>query len=165
MERAERMTMPVVIPVPGVRGVDCVAGRALYCEGVTDVTRVVVGTPAAYADLLGAFWQAGDGFILVEDDMAPWPGAIDQLRACPEQWCRFDYSIGFGRFGRGTLGCMKFSPAMTRSVPDLWRRWDGRPWQHLDAAVVRAIEGAFLSLDCHVHTPPIAHARHYRGAR
>jgi len=171
-------TSPTVV-IPTVHGVDCVAGHVLHAEGVGNVhLRDVGDRDTAYSDLIGNYWRDGRTFILLEDDMAPWPGAIDQLRRCPEPWCRFDYSIGFGRFGLGTLGCMKFGEPLLRTFPDLWLRWEGVHWRNLDATIVKAIcdvrggptrdqlpadADAYLAR-CHTHTPAIAHAKHYRHA-
>lgn len=165
--------MDVVIPAVHP---DTVAGRVLRCEGVDGLAVTPLYTDTGYGQLLATHWQDGLGFILVEDDMAPWPGAIAELRECPRPWCRFDYSIGLGRFGLGTLGCMKFGPALLRDHPDLADRWGTVHWRNLDAMVVhsicRALGGPVHDVGtdpylarCHTHTPAIAHARHYRGPR
>lgn len=150
--------MRVVIPSTSV---DCVAGRALTAEGVKHEVRVVLG-PLGYGDLLADAWADGAGFVLVEDDIAPWPGAIAALAGCANPWCGFDYSIGFGRFGLGTLGCVKFGRDLTRRHPSLPDGWAGVPWHALDASVVAAVRAATGRQRFHEHEPAVAHVQHYR---
>lgn len=150
--------MRVIVPATST---DCVAARALTAEGVKHEVRVLVD-PLGYGDLLADAWKDGSGFILVEDDVAPWPGALAAIAACDCPWCGYDYSIGFGRFGMGTLGCVKFSAALVAACPDLWEAWAGVHWHALDASVVRAVASVTQRDRFHEHTPAVAHVQHYR---
>lgn len=71
----------------------------------------------SYFDLLERCWRAGEGFILVEHDIVPWPGAIQQLANCHYGWCTLPYycSVGWIRDG---LGCTKFSAGLLAAYPE-----------------------------------------------
>ena len=98
---------------------DSVASRALSVEGI-DVVVVVCRGDYGYGNLLADLWTTG-GFVLVEDDIAPWPGAIAELIDCPRSWCAFDYPIGGGRMisscSHWGLGLVKVKSQSTRRSP------------------------------------------------
>ena len=161
-------THPVIVPVlsappvdpPGVRSYlksSSVAGATLDYERVRHEQLLCDGS-AAYGNHLAEVWRRGKGFILVEDDIAPWPGAIKSLDVCPEPWCGFQY-LWCGSLISGTIGCMKVSARLTQDHPDLWREWAGKPWQFLDGSVFQSIKKITESYYFHIHGPPVAHAR------
>lgn len=139
-------------------GPSCPAGLALACEGVPATVHATPGE-GGYAALLAAQWAAPGGFILVEGDIVPWPGALAALEACPEPWCGYRYPR-HGRFGDlHGLGCVKFSPALTAAHPGLPAGWAGQSWQVLDGLVFAGLaEVTGRAVFCE-HAPPVAHAR------
>jgi hypothetical protein len=162
------MRTVVVEPVElGRRPGRSVASAALGCEGWEHEVRHVQGD-RGYGELLAELWRTSpDGFILVEDDVAPWPGAVYALMECDEPWCAYDYSIGAeGGFGvmRGLmgLGCMKFNGWLVADNPALPVRWAGTHWRQLDAAVHAAIEAGTGLRAPHEHEPGVAHCKHLR---
>ncbi len=155
------MASPAMVYVPTYDGAQDVAERVLAAE------RVAYETPRAdgelgYSKLITKLWGSGEGFVVVEHDIAPWFGAIAQLESCPRDWCMFRYPDG-GTLSRG-LGCTKFSDRLVREYPDLPDAWDGVEWQMIDGAVGSAV-AAVLRAErperhpiCY-HAPPVAHAR------
>lgn len=145
--------LPVVIATPRV---DCPAWLALRIEGIAAYVEVV-DEPHAYGQLLHRMWGEG-GFILVEHDIAPWPGAVAQLDACDRDVCAFPYrrhvtADGSTAWGV-SLGCIKFADAYVRDHPlehriawTDWRLVDTVFWSEHDVAGV------------HVHEPGVAHCR------
>lgn len=104
-----------------------------------------------YDNLIRRLWEEGEPFILVEHDILPWPGAVQQLWTCERPWCGFEYFI-FGEM-RVQLGCVKFEPARLGPVPlpdDEVMAWPGMDWAIIAALARRGESG-------HLHTPPVTH--------
>ena len=147
--------------VPTYSGASNVAELVLYAEGVEYESALVDGD-LDYSLLIADIWARGEGFALVEHDVAPWVGALSELASCEEDWCMFRYAKG-GGLSRG-VGCTKFSERLVREYPDLPDAWRGTHWDMIDgavgspvAAVLRA-EAPERVLPCY-HTPSLAHAR------
>lgn len=144
-----------------------VAGACLAAEG-WDYEAVRCAGSTGYGERLVEAWLTSpDGLIVVEDDVAPWPGALYELAACPRHWCYFDYPIGaadgVGHFtnGRG-LGLVKFGPALVAAMRLPLDGWKATPWGQLDAAVSAACRDRTGMPGPHEHDPPVAHAQHLR---
>lgn len=135
LERATRLALsfdkPRYFPTPGERG---------------------------YVDFIVERWAEGSGFIVVEHDAVPWPGAVRKLRECPEPWCAYghteavDFSPGTGY--ETSLHCAKFGADLIARAPDLpaalgldvnWRNLATRITEYLHAR----------SIFAHQHYPPI----------
>src|SRR6266576_3085107 len=98
-------------------------------------------------------WQSKQGFILVERDVVPWPGAISELDSCTKELCGFEYPNGIiynePRSGWCTsLGCTKFATSLVDRIP-YNPEWQNRGWDELDGAVFST-----LQMEVHIHTPP-----------
>jgi hypothetical protein len=137
--------------------------RALVAEG-EEVVEVVMQDDNHYGRLMTMQWQTRQGFIVVEHDVVPWPGAIRQLRECPEDWCSFEYPMPFSAWEpvrQGfcySLGCTKFSTALVeRHQPT--PEWGGTCWDGLDGQVIGMLQTAGET--CHLHSPPVAHLKAY----
>jgi hypothetical protein len=128
------------------------AHRALLAEGVPHTERVCRGV--AYAEMLAEEWRKGCGFVLVERDIVPWVGAIQQLVDCGGDWCAFRYAF------RGStvrsLGLVKFSGQLVRLHPDLAEDWDGKPLEELEGAMLGSINQ--VTPVCK-HGPPVGRVR------
>ena len=144
--------MRVVVPVWD--GAQDVAELVLAAEGV-GYEAVRADGDLGYAALMEMAWSRGEGFVIVEHDVAPWYGAIADLERCESDWCLFRYPDG-GKLSRG-LGCTKFSDRLVRRYPALPWAWDRVAWQLIDGAVGSAVAGTGAK-PCY-HEPPVAHAR------
>jgi hypothetical protein len=165
--------MRIVVPALSA---DNVASRCLHSERLEHEVRVL-GHDTAYAELVAELWRAGETFVIVEDDIAPWPGAIAELEACPHFWCGFHYCLP-GRWDAesddqhtalfGTNGCFKVAQEAMQAAPELCERWASHGWRTLDVALTAALrhvfglEGGPSEHTFHVHRPAVAHAMHYR---
>lgn len=165
--------MRIVVPALSL---DNVAARCLRAEGLEPQVRLCHG-PKAYAQLVARLWRDGETFAIVEDDIAPWPGAVGHMLDCPRPWCGYHYclpgrwDVGSGDGDRklwGSTGCYKVDAAVMAAAPDLFERWERHDWWHLDVAIYVALRHV-LGLDLapiertfHVHKPAVAHAMHYR---
>jgi hypothetical protein len=61
-------------------------------------------TDTSYAEYFNELWDLGEDFIIVEHDCFPWPGAIEELRDCPDVWCGFNTSLQTTKFSPRALG-------------------------------------------------------------
>jgi hypothetical protein len=152
---------------------DNVATRCLRAEGLKPEVHVLTHEQG-YAQLVAKLWRDGETFVLVEDDVAPWPGAVTEMLNCSHHWCGHHYALP-GRWDFdgpnamwGTCGCCKVSETVMQAAPDLYERWDVHDWHVFDVGFVAALrhvfglEGTASENTFHVHTPPVAHAMHYR---
>jgi len=111
-----------------------------------------------YGDKLAQYWHRGEDFINIEHDIAPWPGAVEELWDCTSLWCTHQYPIGHsGKFQKG-LGLIKFSSSLIERYPDACLGWDETPWNQLDAQVYGALE-IDRRIHAHMHFPPVAHIK------
>ena len=140
--------------------------RNLDVQGIAYEAVDCSGDEHAYVDLLESTWNEGGGFIVVEHDILPWPGALAELEACSEDHCMFPYIQG-DRLS-GFLGCTKFSAELTQTVafptdpvdpnrdpadhpdPAMRLRWLG-----LDEAIAHVLVPA--GFGAHLHLPPVVH--------
>jgi hypothetical protein len=148
-----RVVVAAVNPSP-------VAHLALAAEGVAHDVADCRGE-LGYGEVLADLWRLGAGFIVVEHDVAPWPGAVVALSDCLGDWCAFRYPKG-GRLIRA-LGCVKFSTRLVQTWPDLPALWHGVDWQGLEGAVLAGVAAVLRSESPHErpvcdHWPPVAHA-------
>lgn len=135
---------------------DCAASRALRAEGISH--RVVVMTDDQhYGRLLEDEWATGEGFTILEHDVIPWPGALAALEECDQEWCGYDYPLGRRGMLGGSLGCTRFSAALTSHHPEVPAAWRGCSWQRLDGKVIAAASSATGMSYHHPHLPPVAH--------
>lgn len=118
----------------------------------------------AYSEYLGQRWAAGEDFINVEHDVAPWLGSIEELEECPEPWCAFlsdsalwAPTLCLARFRRELLLEHPVDWALQRSaIDDHWHASGKKTWQYCDAWMRGQLEvrGVFA----HRHGPPVLNA-------
>jgi hypothetical protein len=148
--------MRIIVPS---RWTSAPATRALVMEGHEVIEVVLDDLHLGYSRLVRDEWNAGlGGFIVVEDDVVPWPGALREFEQCEHDWCAFEVPRGVvsyeprSGFAIG-LACMRFSDALV-----------GR--HHADWLDVRSDEVEFqvrLMLEAeeelHLHYPACAHLK------
>jgi len=134
--------------------------RAVMRDEGHDVWFIRMRGEHDYWQLLRDVWAAQKTVVVIEHDILVWPGAIDELLACPCMWCSNSYRIQLhdGRAGVGlhhALGCTKLSADLMRLIPDAFDAMPSRHWQRLDAQLCRA---AYEVCQCpHPHRPPVIH--------
>jgi hypothetical protein len=146
------MIWRVRVVVPALQP-SCVASLVLAAEGVDHDVCLVDGNEG-YAELVAGLWERGEGFILVEHDVCPWVGAIQQLMDCENPWCSFYYAKDGGTIR--ALGCVKFSDRLVQFNPGLSEGWRGTHWLALDGTVLSAVAS---KVGVCVHRPALGHAR------
>jgi len=105
-----------------------------------------------YRKLLRRLWQERESVVLVEQDIIPWPGAIQELFACCGKWCGYSYSPYGVQHG---FGCTKFSSELMEMLPNMWA--EPMHWNKLDAHLFRAARA--FGEDPHPHRPPVTHLK------
>jgi hypothetical protein len=119
----------------------------------------------AYFDFLAGLWTLGETFVLVEHDIVPWEGAIDDLLGCSQPWCSFGYLLELGEttIMHHGLGCVKFSEELCAEFPSVWSEialeandvHPAKHWCNIDDRLTRWLttHGAKQ----HRHDPPVEH--------
>jgi hypothetical protein len=135
---------------------------ALEADGRTADYRYVGGLPTDYHDLVAALWRDGQGFIIVEQDIVVYNGALAQLEECPEPWCGCVYWLGttFDTW----LGCTKFSDSLVKDHPEVMDvcaglRENGMPrrdWARVDTRLAQVLRDN-IGLSIHQHWPAVEH--------
>jgi hypothetical protein len=111
-----------------------------------------------YFELLTRLWRSGGGFVMLEQDVVPYEGAIEAIAECPEPWCGYGYSPngGIADFFLN-LGCTKISPAVIAATQEFVER--ERDWDVCDAFLSEcATRSGYRP---HRHLPDVPH----RGTR
>jgi hypothetical protein len=108
-----------------------------------------------YRQLLQQLWQEQEDVVIIEHDIVPWPGCIEELYNCPGEWCTNSYHWQ-GKVGLyHMLGCTKISVALMRSLPDVWAQ--PGDWSLCDRRLFFAAQA--LGKDPHQHRPPVIHLK------
>ena len=103
-----------------------------------DVVFISLGTDEAYWHLLSRLWRERQTVVIVEHDVLPWPGAIEELIACPGLWCSCSYHINGGIGIHHAFGCTKISAEFMSLLPDVWQQVASRHWSRLDEQLCTA---------------------------
>jgi hypothetical protein len=140
--------------------------EALVASGHPDFELRLGGPGEEYWRIVRELWAEGvpDGFQLVEHDVIVSPTAIDELWACPSDWCAFRVEY-LGKDHPG-LGCVKFSGALIARHPEAVDKagelWDAehppRHWCRLDRSLQEMVLPELGERLC-VHGPPLHHMR------
>lgn len=108
----------------------------------------------SYWMLLKRQWDRREAFIVLEHDILPWPGALEDLWRCREPWCAFGYHMG-GHMGYA-FGCTKFTTELMDAMPDIVDGLPDRHWFNLDSQFIHTAHRVH-NLDYHRHGPPVIH--------
>ena len=102
--------------------------------------------PTDYWYMLSDVWTNDNDIVIVEQDMVPAKGVVDEMLACDNPWCTSPYKVGRTSVAIASLGCTKFSLELRRSNPDLMRVVgeieDGLPakdWRRLDVRIAQVL--------------------------
>jgi hypothetical protein len=142
--------------VPAIKA-DCPAAQALSVEGV-DFHLAILWDDLAYGTLLSYLWQVGESFAVLEHDVVPFPGAMEGLENCEEDWCVHKYPPA-PKTLYYSMGCMKVSDKLIEKTRDLPQRfdWESTAWNQLDGKVYPGIMEVVKQP--HIHEPPLAHVK------
>jgi len=122
------------------------------------VTAVKMEDRTSYPDYWQERWDAGEAFINVEHDVVPWPGAIEELDACPEDWCAFGYHPRTTFEGQTViLACCKFREPFIAATLGVWEQVSPRDYAMCDSHLSGFARQR--GLRCHQHFPPVVHDR------
>jgi hypothetical protein len=135
--------------------------QILDSYGGIDLEYVELDSKFGYWKLMKRLWSEGRTTIIVEHDIVPWPGAIEELWDCPCSWGTFSYKMNIGEAqGIGVshaLGCAKLTDRLMAAVPDVWE--EPATWDKLDQILFWAARGE--GREPHLHRPPVIHLHDY----
>lgn len=143
--------LPIIIPTQRIGSPPALA---LTMEGL-EVREVVMNDYHHYGRLFTELWQSRQGFVLVEHDIVPWPGALAEMDACAEEFCAFRYPAAAEGWCI-SLGCTKFATSLVERI-SYGNEWQNRGWDELDGGVYATLQEA--GVEVHVHQPPVAHVK------
>lgn len=128
----------------------------------------VSGGDDHYAQLFRHLWDKGEEFAIVEHDVIPWPGALEDLARCPESWCAYGYvtSGDLSTQDVPPLGCVKFRPEGDVPFEELFALFleSQSPgivagllphWSSMDNVIARSLRARGWQV--HEHKPGVAH--------
>ena len=144
----------VYVPVLAYNAAPGPAELALTMEGV-EFKRLVCEGTLGYGEQLAMLWRSGEGFVLVENDVVPWPTCIDQLMVCPHPWCTHAYPSPPGQLHM-SIGITKLTDEALGRTPMLPNAWRGEHWGLVDSKLIPALHAHF---PLHGHFPPVAHCK------
>jgi hypothetical protein len=72
-----------------------------------------------YRQLLQRLWVERTDVIIIEPDLVPWPGAIEDLCACPQLWCSYTLSHA-ARPSPHLFGATKLTADLMARTADVW---------------------------------------------
>lgn len=158
---------PVKLWTPYAAGQLFPLTRSICQQYEWEAVEMVVDTD--YPDFLAARWRERLPWINVEQDVVPWPGAIEDLIECPESWCGMTYGVDqiVGTpIASPMLGLARFRPEFMSSLPDVWESpwptWGPRYWKACDSRLVVFADAHDPPLKFHQHWPAVVHARGWR---
>ena len=131
-----------------------------YARG--DVEAVdVSGTDDAYFNVLAAQWRQPGDLLIVEHDMLPADGCVDEMLACRWGWCSAPYEVANHQQITDGLGVAKFSGTLKQLRPQFMDEVgaiddDGLParnWRRLDTRISRVLRAA--GHRPHLHAPAL----------
>jgi hypothetical protein len=119
----------------------------------------------AYARILVEAWEQPGDLFVVEHDVGIRAGVIEELLACDQPWCGFEYAIGTQLLV--CLGCTRFTAHLKASLPNLMAEAaavadsgvQAGDWRRLDVRIAGRLEA--LGHRRHVHGPPVDHFHRY----
>jgi hypothetical protein len=131
--------------------------HALEREGVP-FELALVHDDLDYARIVADRWATGIGFVLLEHDVVPWPGALTTLLNCSQPWCVHRYPFAPGAV-RWALGCARFSDELVFAHPQVVDDIRGVHWSQLDGALMTSISRHTRLHHPHIHEPPFANVK------
>lgn len=142
----------IVVPYAPIYGTPSVLDAVKLALGVQGLRprMVKLEQDFSYHQLIQELWAKQEPFILVEHDIIPWPGAVQQLWTCPEGWCAFPYAC-LGEL-RAYLGCTKFDPVKLGECP---LPEELLTWQVMDQRIKKTL--MMRQAKCHMHEPGVTH--------
>lgn len=117
------------------------------------ITYVELTDDDAYRRLLKLIWRARETVTIVEHDILPWPGALEEVTACPCSWGTYSYKTLGGVGIAHMLGCAKLTGKLMDALPTVWD--EPGHWSGLDQRLFFAARAA--GIEPHLHRPPVIH--------
>lgn len=145
------MSKPINVVVP-YTDLHPLVPQLLATYGYTPEYRKLVGDDG-YQCLMRELWERGEDVMIVEQDILPWPGAIEELFACECFWGAYTYRTNGGMGVYHMLGCTKITKRLMRQTEGVWDEW--RHWSVIDQTLFFAARNR--GIEPHHHRPAVIH--------
>lgn len=106
-----------------------------------------------YRQLLRSLWVRRQPVVIVEHDILPFPGAVEELAGCSCAWGSFTYRLHGGYGIHHGFGCTKLTPRLMDAVPTVWD--EPGKWDILDQRLYFAARA--VGHEPHPHRPAVIH--------
>ncbi len=106
-----------------------------------------------YAELVMQLWRAGEGFTIIEQDVAFQSEQLQTMLECERDYCAgvYEWTTNIGP----ALGFTKFGDELLNEVPV--PTLNGVSFRQLDVILMRHILGRKYQRQPHLHLPPVKH--------
>ena len=111
----------------------------------------------AYWRMFCDIWEKRTPVLIIEHDIIPWPGAVQEIINCPCHWCSNTYKMRGGFGINHAFGFTKFDEKFMEDLPDVWTQVESTNWKHLDAQLCEIAKREGLTP--HPHRPPVTHLK------
>jgi len=114
-----------------------------------------------YRLLMQRLWREREPVIIIEQDIVPWPYAVEELWRCSCSWGSYSYQLHGGIGIVHGFGCCKLTTILMDAVPNVWD--EPERWDVLDQRLFFAARE--VGLEPHRHRPDVTHLneRHYNA--
>lgn len=106
-----------------------------------------------YRKFMAQRWERGETFVIIEHDILPWPGAVQELLACECVWGTYSYYTNGGIGVSHMLGCTKITNRLIAALPNIWK--EPRVWYELDSHLM--FTAREIGIEPHLHRPAVIH--------
>jgi len=102
-------------------------------------------------------WNQGETFVIVEQDIVPWPGAVKEIYDCPHRFCinwtpHWQAINGDGPWTYAH-GLVKYGDELMSQFPSYFNDYsESHHWSQFDWGLVKR-----FSSEIHYHWPPVIH--------
>lgn len=130
----------------------------LRAEHPNDVTWAdCSGGDDAYFEAVKSMWNQGETFVIVEQDILPWPGALKEIYECSHRFCILwtPHWQSINRDGSWTYahGIVKYGSGLINQIPNYFNEYaETHHWSQFDWNIV-----ATYGSEIHYHWPPVIH--------
>jgi hypothetical protein len=106
-----------------------------------------------YQRLMKCLWRDKQDVVIVEQDILPWPGAIEELIACECAWGTYTYRTNNAIGVSHMLGCAKLTAGLMQVTDGIWDQWCR--WSEIDQTLFFAAQNQLIQP--HLHRPAVIH--------
>lgn len=117
------------------------------------------GNDNAYFQAVREMWNSGETFVIVEQDILPWPGAVKKIYECPHKFC-INWTPHWQSLSDRDSepwtyahGLVKYGQDLIHEIPNWFNDYqESQHWSQFDWNLVKTYQNQI-----HYHMPPVIH--------